>query len=122
MAIEQFPLGPKLDRLVLLGPEDLVRAAVENRRNAAIGRARAVKLGTHRIRRRRISRIDTAVRQRLQRYTEVEVRQPELGALRAERLDSADRAVAAGLDGVVVVADAAVEDDEIAVVRAIHRI
>jgi hypothetical protein len=49
MAIEQLPLVADFYRLVLLRPEDLVGGAIEDRRETAVGRARAVEFGSDRI-------------------------------------------------------------------------
>ena len=81
--VEQLPFGADFDRLVLLRPEDLVRIAVERGRQATILRAGAIEFGADRVRRRRIGRIDAAIRQRLQRQAEVEVRHAVLLLLRA---------------------------------------
>ena len=81
MAIEQLPFRAELDRLVLFGTEDLRQVAGGNRGEAAIGRAGTVEFRTNRIGGGRIGHIDAAIRQRLQREGQVEVRKPELRRL-----------------------------------------
>src|ERR1700740_1801813 len=123
MAIEQFPFVAYLDRRVLHWPEYLVRIAVDDGRQSSVIRAGAVNFGTHRIRRRRIGNVDGGNRKRLQRETQVEVRHPKLPGLRPKgACASIHAAVAAGLDFVIVEADAAIEDQDIMIIRAIDEI
>src|SRR5438445_8690291 len=119
MTIEQLPFGADFDGLVLLRPEDLIVAAGEGWIEAAIGRAGAVELSTDRVCRSRIGHIDAAVRQRFEREPEIEVGDQEFRGLLAER---AIRGITGCLDAVIVVAETAIEDQEVMIVRAIHDI
>ena len=121
MPVEQLPLGADLDRLVLFRPENLIRIAVEGSGRGRHMRAGAVEFGAHRVRRRRIGDIDAAVRHRLQRQAEVEVRHADIArpASRRDWPTLFTRAKAARLDVVVVEANAPVEDDHVIVVGAI---
>src|SRR6185437_11478142 len=126
VAIEQLPLVADFDRGVLLRPEYLVRAAIDDGRESTVVRAGAVELGAHRIRRSRIGDIDAGDRQRLYRGAEIEVRHSEIRSLVAPGAHRSRRRAYVGpttrLDAVVVVTDPAVEDDQIVVVGGIDQV
>src|SRR5690242_9060094 len=122
MSIEQLPLGADLDRLVLFGSKDLGVAAIEDRRETAIGGAGAIEFSAYRVCRRRISDIDAAVRLRLEGEAEIEVRDSEVRRLLAEDGPTTNGAVTGRLDRVIVIANAAIQNDEVMVVGGIEDI
>src|SRR5580693_201050 len=123
MTVEQLPFVADLDRRILLRPEYLVRVAGDDGRQSAVVRAGAVKFSAYRVRRRRIGKIDAGYRDRLPRDAEVEIRHQEIrGLLPEDARNSFRGAKTAGFDIVVIVADAAIEDQDIVVIRAIDQI
>ena len=85
--------------------------------------AGTIEFGADRVRRGRVGGVNAAVRQRLEGDAEIEVRQSVLLVLRVENVRYAVHgAEAAGLDVVIVIANAAIEDHEVIVVGGVEQI
>src|SRR5215472_16153927 len=111
MAIEQLPLGADLGSLVLFRAEDLRVSAGKRRIYATIRRAGAVEFGPDGVGRGCVGNIHAAIGQWLDRQAEIEVRNAEFRSLGAKYVRSSTRAPAVRIDLVIVVANAAVEDN-----------
>ncbi len=114
-AVEQLPLGADFGSLVALGPQNLRRKLVRIEADAAIVGGGSIQLRAERIGRGRVSCIDAGDGQRL-------ITMPALLVHQA-KIDRADaRCVVMRADVVVVITNAAVQDDKIPIVGGVDRI